>query len=123
MIGTTGHRGSQKQEALESPEVGIRQIFTLCWAQNQELYNSNTYNILDNIRQVAQLCSVQNPAKVSCIGMSWAGMGLDGVGYEHLLRKRTFAGISLFEILSPTLSYHKLVPKWKCARMSLAGTG
>ena len=96
MIGTTGHRGSQKQEALESPEVGIRQIFTLCWAQNQELYNSNTYNILDDIRQVAQLCSVQNPAKVSCIGMSWAGMGLDGVGYEHLLRKRTFAGISHF---------------------------
>ena len=77
MIGTTGHQGSQKQEALESPEVGIRQIFTLCWAQNQELYNSNTYNILDNIRQVAQLCSVRNPAKVSCIGMSWAGMGWD----------------------------------------------
>ena len=96
MVGTSGHRGSQKQEALESPEVGIRQIFTLCWAQNQELYNSNTYNILDNIWQVAQLCSVQNPAKVSCIGMSWAGMGLDGVGYEHLLRKRTFAGISIF---------------------------
>ena len=95
MIGTTGHRGSQKQEALESPEVGIRQIFTLCWAQNQELYNSNTYNILDDIRQVAQLCS--KSSKVSCIGMSWAGMGLDGVvGYEHLLRKRTFAGISLF---------------------------
>ena len=96
MIGATGSRASQKQEALESPEVGIRQIFTLCWAQNQELYNTNTYNILDNIRQVAQLCSVRNPAKVSCIGMSWAGRGLDGVGYEHLLRKRTFAGISHF---------------------------
>ena len=106
MVGTSGHRGSQKQEALESPEVGIRQIFTLCWAQNQEQYKTNTYNILDNIRQVAQLCSVQNPAKVSCIGMSWAGMGLDGVGYEHLLRMRTFAGIYLFflENLSPTLS-------------------
>ena len=78
MIGTTGHRGSQKQEALESPEVGIRQIFTLCWAQNQEQYKTNAYNILDDIRQVAQTLFSLKSSKSQ---LHWDVMGWDGVGW------------------------------------------
>ena len=54
-------------------------------------------------------------------------MGWDGVGWGGIWAPATEAhfcrDFPFFEILSPTLSYHKLVPERKCARMSLAGTG